>query len=138
MTMTYLVKFEKSLEKLFSKNRKLRFLELDYERNILTTEFLLKMPLDQINTLKIGLRGENLINILKHTENLSNFHYCFKDTSESTVLKSISIYLSNLTKIELKFRDPLNDVNFIINEFSKDGNGQMRVKSFSMKKNINL
>ena len=94
--------YKKYLGELLSKNRNLRSLELNFKYSkIITADCLLKAPLNQMITLKTSLRGDNMINVLKHTKKLSNFYYRFKHTDEIAVLKGISIHLNNLTEIQL-------------------------------------
>ena len=53
-------KFEDELGNLFSNNRKLRSVELDRYNYYPPIDCLLKLPLDQMMTLKTGLEGEEL------------------------------------------------------------------------------
>ena len=89
------------LKNLFANNKRLVSLELGCE---LSFKCLLKLPLEQMTTLKTGVRGESLIEVLKITKSLTNFYYDFKDASDIVILESMSTYLSNLTTLNLEAR----------------------------------
>ena len=93
--------YEIMLGILFSNNRNLRSLQLSYMDGQSNIDFLLKLPLDQMTKIDVGLRGKNLVNILQRTTNLSEFYYRFNEPSEMMILNSISSHLTNLTKLKL-------------------------------------
>ena len=122
---------EDALGRIFSKNKKLRKLKLNFGE--MEGYCLHELPLREITKLNIKTRQnnydfrENLIGALKQTENLSSFWF---DNTDAEIIKTLAFSCKNLTEIQLtNFQNDLGDVDEL---FSKLFLSNRNLKSISL------
>ena len=92
---------EESLAELFSKNRKLRVLQIRSIKG--SGKFLMKLPLDEVEEIKATSYedscNENVVNLIQKSKKLKNFEYGYK--TSKNIIEALEISCTNLTKLKL-------------------------------------
>ena len=117
--------FEEILGNLISKNKKLRILNIP--KFIGNGAFLLKLPFEEITTIKIGqtYNNHNLIDAIKKSKNLSTFLY-----EDMNIIGEIASSCANLTELDLKWYGYIDNIDSMFSEIFKN-NKKMKIVKIS-------